>query len=161
MRTERGALLASLPAGAGHARISAVTADPAGARDGPRASRGPLWSRGAFQGVDEFTIIELPFANPSGTIAGDFPCDELAEDRSDRAVVGQVSEVGPHVVSNIDPRHAVATSRRDAGPGLRSPSATTAHNASVEAHTRRRRISVQVRLCVGEGQRLAADPRGP
>jgi len=118
-----------------------------------------LCGAGALQGIDELTIIDLALANPPGAIAGDLPGHELAEDRGDRPVAGQASKVGPDVVCDVDPRHTVATSWRDGDLGLQSLSAATPHFGYTEAYTRKRRISVQVRLSVLEA--LALWARGP
>lgn len=61
-----------------------------------------------FKGVDELAGLALALPKTLRPVPVDLSTHQLAKDLADRAVTSGGTEVGPHVVGDLDPRHSIS-----------------------------------------------------
>jgi hypothetical protein len=68
----------------------------------------PLLTACVFKGIDERAGLELALPKTLRPVPVDLSTHQLAKNLADRAIPGGGTEVGPHVVGHLDPRHAIS-----------------------------------------------------
>ena len=105
----------------------------------------PLFTASAFKGVDELAGLELALLKTLRPYRSDLSIHQLAKYLADRAVAGGGTEVGPHVVGDLDPRNTISAfdprGRLSCRLGTTAVAATPGHRGFGEAYTCGRRIT--------------------